>query len=188
MIGRGLRIYPGKDLLLIIDFQWLTKRHQLLMDPTTLLLQDELPEVQTLAANRGSTEDPVADVRRARATYLHSLECTAYTREEAWLLAPPADVLSRTDAPPEWLRPTQKQVMAMRSFSILGWDRMTRVEAQVAIATAIARRQKGLAGYGQVQALVEHGLLSPERALACTDLRAKVLLGEWWRRSRKSSS
>ena len=45
MIGRGLRIFPGKSLLLIIDFQWLTCKHQLLMDPTVLLLADELPRV-----------------------------------------------------------------------------------------------------------------------------------------------
>ena len=63
MIGRGLRISPGKSLLLIIDFEWLTKKHQLLMDPTALLLQDELPEVQSAAADRTPSDDPVGDVR-----------------------------------------------------------------------------------------------------------------------------
>ena len=31
MIGRGLRPLSGKDLLLIVDFEWLTRQHQLLM-------------------------------------------------------------------------------------------------------------------------------------------------------------
>ena len=62
MVGRGLRLFPGKNLLLIIDFEWLTKKHQLLMDPTALLLADELPEVQ--AAAREPSDDPVGDVRR----------------------------------------------------------------------------------------------------------------------------
>ena len=43
MIGRGLRLAKGKDLLLVVDFQWLTRQHQLLMEPTLLLLSDELP-------------------------------------------------------------------------------------------------------------------------------------------------
>jgi hypothetical protein len=37
------------------------------MNPTLLLLQDELPAVQAAAGDRESSEDPVADVRRARA-------------------------------------------------------------------------------------------------------------------------
>src|SRR6202171_5535467 len=118
MIGRGLWLAPGKSLLLVIDYQWLTKQHQLLINPTTLLLADELPRVQEFAADREASEDPVADVKRARACYLHSLECSAYTREEAWLLAPPPDILNRADAPPEWLRPSPKQVQALRSFSM----------------------------------------------------------------------
>jgi superfamily II DNA or RNA helicase len=139
MIGRGLRICPGKDLLLIVDFQWLTRKHQLLMDPTRLLLADELPAVQALAEGREPTDDPVADIRRVRATYLHAIECAARMREESWLLLPPPDILSRADAPPEWLRPSAKQVQAMRSFDIQGWDRMNRAEAAVAIGVAANR-------------------------------------------------
>ena len=51
MIGRGLRLATGKDLLLVVDFEWLTKRHQFLMNPTLLLLEDELPRVQEFAAD-----------------------------------------------------------------------------------------------------------------------------------------
>ena len=174
MIGRGLRPFPGKDLLLIVDFEWLTRKHQLLMSPTLLLMRDELPGVQAVA--RGSTNDPVADVRRARATYLHSLEATAYTREEAWLLEVPPDVAHRGDAPPEWLRPTIRQLQTLRSFGVVGGDRMTRVEAGVAIEVAIRRWKRGLANYSSVRALVDKGILPVEDALRCSDLRAKSLL------------
>jgi superfamily II DNA or RNA helicase len=189
MIGRGLRLATGKDLLLVVDFEWLTKRHQLLMNPTLLLLQDELPWVQALATRLQVTDDPVADVRRARASYLHSLECSAYTREEAWLLVPPEDILNRADAPPEWLRPSPKQIQAMRSFAIQGWDRMNRAEAGVAIAHAMRRWKRGLAHYSLVQALVDKGILPLEAALECLDSRAKCLLAPpWWRKVLANSS
>jgi Helicase conserved C-terminal domain len=182
MIGRGLRIYPGKSQLLVIDFQWLTKRHQLLMNPTLLLLRDELPAVQAAAGDRESSDDPVADVRRARASVLHAEEMAAYTREEVYLLLPPPDILSRKDAPPEWLRPSMKQVQALRSFDIQGWDRMNRAEAAVAIATAVRRHRLKLANYTMVQSLVANGMMNLEDALKCSDLRAQVLLAPlWWK-------
>jgi len=171
----------GKNLLLVVDFEWLTKRHQLLMNPTLLLLQDELPRVQALATRLQVTDDPVADVRRARASYLHSLEATAYTREEAWLLEVPPDVANRVDAPPEWLRPSAKQIGAMRSFGIVGGDRMTRVEAGVAIATAVRRSRRGLANYSLVRDLVGKGI-PLEVAMACSDTKAKYLLAPPWYR------
>jgi hypothetical protein len=155
------------------------------MDPTRLLLQDELPAVQDLATDREPTDDPVADVRRARATYLHSLEATAYTREEVWLLEPPEEVLARRDAPPEWLRPSQKQIQAMRSFDIQGWDKMDRTEAGVAIATAIRRWKRGLANYTMVQSLVRHGLLSLEDALKCRETDGQILLAHQWYKEHK---
>ena len=52
--------------------------------------------------------------------------------------------LNRADAPPEWLRPSPKQIQTMRSFAIQGWDRMNRAEAGVAIAHAMRRWQRGL--------------------------------------------
>ena len=189
MIGRGLRLATGKDLLLVVDFEWLTKRHQLLMNPTLLLLQDELPRVQALATRLQVTDDPVADVRRARASYLHSLECSAYTREEAWLLVPPEAVTSRADTHPEWLRPSAKQLQTLRSFDVGGGDRMTRVEAGVAIAHAMRRWKRGLANYSLVEALVNKGILPVEDALRCSDLRAKYLLAPpWWRKVLANSS
>ena len=135
------------------------------------------------------TDDPVADVRRARASYLHSLECSAYTREEAWLLVPPEAVTSRADTHPEWLRPSAKQLQTLRSFGVGGGDRMTRVEAGVAIAHAMRRWKRGLANYSLVEALVNKGILPVEDALRCSDLRAKYLLAPpWWRKVLANSS
>lgn len=76
-----------------------------------------------------------------------------------------------------------KQIQALKSFSIAGWGRMNRAEAAVAIAHGIRRWQRGLAHYSLVQALVDKGILPVEDALRCSDLRAKYLLAPpWWRK------
>ena len=40
MVGRGMRLYPGKDHLLLLDFLWMTTRHDLCR-PSALLAKDE---------------------------------------------------------------------------------------------------------------------------------------------------
>lgn len=40
MVGRGTRLYPGKDHLLLLDFLWHTDRHEL-CHPASLICQDE---------------------------------------------------------------------------------------------------------------------------------------------------
>ena len=40
MVGRGMRLFPGKDHLLILDFLWLTERHDLCR-PSSLVSKDK---------------------------------------------------------------------------------------------------------------------------------------------------
>ncbi|MFV0240740.1 MAG: DEAD/DEAH box helicase [Lacrimispora sphenoides] len=40
MVGRGTRLFPGKDHLLLLDFLWHTERHEL-CHPASLICQDE---------------------------------------------------------------------------------------------------------------------------------------------------
>lgn len=40
MVGRGTRLYPGKDHLLLLDFLWHTERHEL-CHPASLICQEE---------------------------------------------------------------------------------------------------------------------------------------------------
>ncbi|WP_349669977.1 DEAD/DEAH box helicase [Lacrimispora sp.] len=40
MVGRGTRLFPGKDHLLLLDFLWNTERHEL-CHPASLICQDE---------------------------------------------------------------------------------------------------------------------------------------------------
>ena len=40
MVGRGMRLYPGKNELILLDFLWLTERHDLCR-PSSLISRDE---------------------------------------------------------------------------------------------------------------------------------------------------
>jgi len=40
MVGRGMRLFPGKDHLLLLDFLWMTQRHDLCR-PSSLISKDE---------------------------------------------------------------------------------------------------------------------------------------------------
>ena len=59
MVGRGTRLFPGKDHLLLLDFLWLTERHEL-CHPASLICED--PEIaakmtENLAKNAGEAVD-----------------------------------------------------------------------------------------------------------------------------------
>lgn len=52
MVGRGTRLYPGKEDLLVLDFLWLTERHALCR-PSSLIAKDE----KTAAKIDGMVQD-----------------------------------------------------------------------------------------------------------------------------------
>lgn len=47
MVGRGTRLYPGKDYLLLLDFLWHTDRHELCHPAHLLCENDEVARVMT---------------------------------------------------------------------------------------------------------------------------------------------
>lgn len=65
MVGRGTRLSPGKDYLLLLDFLWHTERHEL-CHPANLICQD--PEVaQKMTENLESSGKPM-DLEEAQQT------------------------------------------------------------------------------------------------------------------------
>ena len=57
MVGRGTRLYPDKDHLLLLDFLWHTERHEL-CHPASLICQDE-EVARVMTANIESAGCPV---------------------------------------------------------------------------------------------------------------------------------
>lgn len=62
MVGRGTRLYPNKDHLLLLDFLWHTERHEL-CHPASLICQDE-EVARVMTANIESAGCPV-DIEEA---------------------------------------------------------------------------------------------------------------------------
>ena len=62
MVGRGTRLYPDKDHLLLLDFLWHTERHEL-CHPASLICQDE-EVARDITANIESAGCPV-DIEEA---------------------------------------------------------------------------------------------------------------------------
>ncbi|MCI8790489.1 MAG: DEAD/DEAH box helicase, partial [Lachnospiraceae bacterium] len=85
MVGRGTRLHPGKDHLLLLDFLWHTERHEL-CHPASLICQDEevarqmtanieeagMP-VDIEAAEEQAAEDVVAQREEALAKQLSEM-------------------------------------------------------------------------------------------------------------------
>lgn len=57
MVGRGTRLYPGKEYLLLLDFLWMTERHDL-CHPASLICED--PDVAQQMTNNLAEEPGVA--------------------------------------------------------------------------------------------------------------------------------
>ena len=87
MVGRGTRLYPGKDHLLLLDFLWHTERHEL-CHPASLICQDEevshkMTEnlekdpgvaIDIEAAEKQAAEDVVAQREEALAKQLEEMK------------------------------------------------------------------------------------------------------------------
>lgn len=78
MVGRGTRLYPGKEHLLILDFLWLTDRLDL-CHPASLICED--PEVaQRMTDNMANDAGMAVDIEAAEKT---ASEDVQHDREEA---------------------------------------------------------------------------------------------------------
>lgn len=63
MVGRGTRLYPGKDHLLLLDFLWMTERHDL-CHPASLICED--PDVaQKMTENLAQDPGMAVDLETA---------------------------------------------------------------------------------------------------------------------------
>ena len=71
IVGRGTRIYPGKDHLLLLDFLWLAEEHNLIK-PAHLVAGDEeeAKAITDALAGNGSLEDAQATAEADRAAKL----------------------------------------------------------------------------------------------------------------------
>ena len=77
MVGRGTRLFPGKDHLLLLDFLWLTDRHDL-CHPASLICED--PEVAQRMTENLAKEPQAVDIEAAEGQASEDVQAQ---REEA---------------------------------------------------------------------------------------------------------
>ena len=78
MVGRGTRLFPGKEYLLLLDFLWMTERHDL-CHPASLICED--PEIaQRMTQNLAEKAGEAVDIEDAETT---ASEDVQQAREEA---------------------------------------------------------------------------------------------------------
>ena len=166
MIGRGTRLAPGKENLLILDFLWLCKRHNL-CKPANLIADNE-KDIETVTKATAEEEidlfDAVSDAEEQRRVAL--AEQLAKQKKKESKLINPLEVFSLLDdigladyEPTfawEEAEATEKQVKALTNFGIDA-DGITKGYASQILDKLILRCSEGKATIKQINLLLRHG-------------------------------
>ena len=171
MIGRGTRLYPGKENLLILDFLWMTEKHNLskrieLCRPADLVAEDkDRDEVTKMSAIEeidlfGAASDAVEARRKKLAE-----ELAAQAHKKSRLINPLQWFVSigdmdLADYEPEFRwemeAATAKQIQMLENAGI-NPEGMTKGMCSKIIDRIINRRNEGLATAKQVMCLERFG-------------------------------
>lgn len=173
MVGRGTRLYPGKEDMLILDFLWLTERLDLCR-PACLICKDE--EVARKMTENLNTSGEVLDLEQAEAQAESDVvaereqklaeKLAAMRKRKRKLVDPLQYAISiqsmdlaefQPDLGADMSSPTQKQIDALEKYGIFGDDIPTAAEAQSIIETLHSRTSQGLTTPKQIRCLERYG-------------------------------
>lgn len=177
MVGRGTRIAPGKDHLLLLDFLWLTSKHRLCRPASLICKDDEVADRMTRMLEEegsmagaidieGAAEEAASEVAIEREQAL-AKELAALRKRKAKLVDPVQFEYSLMDEnlinympafPKESEEVTQQQVQALEKFGING-DGLTCGKAKMMLKTLSERASAGLATAKQIRLLEQRGFL-----------------------------
>ena len=179
MVGRGTRLAEGKDKLLLLDFLWMTGRHDLCR-PATLLGASEEVAARVTEMVEDAMEDGAAidlldaepraesDVQAQREAKLAE-ELEAMRHRKAKLVDPLQYAVSICDLDlstyePEFAferdAPTDKQISFLEKRGIDA-TQLTRGYASKLIDSLVARQDQGLATPKQIRMLERKGFKHP---------------------------
>jgi superfamily II DNA or RNA helicase len=178
--GRGSRIHPGKDDLLILDPLWLSTEHSLVR-PANLVARDAV-EAQIITETLQNCPDLLYAIRRAKEASLAELQARAAQlamqleagsrRERQVFDALEASVtfglpeLGNFEPVMRWhAQPlTEKQTDRLRGFGIDPASVRNCGQASAILKHLYARRAAGLATYRQLRYLIRFGHKTPLEA------------------------
>lgn len=166
MIGRGTRLAPGKKNLLILDFLWLTTRHNLCR-PASLVSdnEDDIREVTKKTeekqlelfgavsdaeeARRNALAEQLAKQKRKKSKLIDPLELFSVLEDVGLADYEPTFKWEEADA-------SEKQVAALERFGIDAAG-ISKGYACVIMDRLIERSKAGLATPKQIKLLKRHG-------------------------------
>ena len=175
MIGRGTRLYPGKENLLILDFLWLTERHDL-CKPSSLIskdddiasrinkkLMDTDSAIDLIEAEESSNRDAIEERERALAKQLSEMK-----KKKQKLVDPiqyafsiEAEDLANYEPTFAWeMGPaTDKQIECLEKLGICADEVKNAGLASLLIEKLKNRRNEGLATPRQIRYLEKVGFV-----------------------------
>ena len=173
IVGRGTRIYPGKDHLLVLDFLWLAEEHSLIK-PANLIAVDEA-EADAItealetdgdleSAKETAEADRAAKLRERIENNQHRTSRTFDAMEFALSLG---DVnLAEFTPTMRWHEdePTDKQRAILERFGLDANSVQTKGHASALLDRLFLRSTLGLATAKQVRWLQRMGYSRPEMA------------------------
>lgn len=166
MIGRGTRLAPGKENLLILDFLWLCKKHNL-CKPASLVTENE-EDVREITSNTEEDEidlfDALSDAEEQRRNAL--AEALAQQKRKKSKLINPLEVFSLLDdigladyEPTfawEEAEASERQIQALENFGIDA-EGITKGYASRILDKLILRCSENKATIKQINLLRRHG-------------------------------
>lgn len=166
MIGRGTRLAPNKDNCLILDFLWLSTRHDLCRPASLVTANDEDAEKVSEKAIEEELElfDALTDVEEQRRNALADA-IRANAKRKARLVDPltffvDVNEMALSDYVPEfpWEKEpaTEKQIKLVEGAGVNA-DGMCKGQASKIIDVIINRRRQGLATPKQMRMLEQKG-------------------------------
>lgn len=193
MIGRGTRLNPGKENLLILDFLWLCKKHNLCKPANLISDNEEDTEKVTRATVDEEIDlfDAVSDAEEQRRTAL--AEALAMQRKKKSKLINPLEVFSilddigLADYEPtfawEEADATPKQVETLVKMGVDA-DGITKGYASRILDKLISRSKEGKATLKQVNALRGFGYDPMDWTFEQASKKLNQLAAVGWKRWR----
>ena len=193
MVGRGTRLSPGKENLLILDFLWLCKKHNLCKPANLVSDNEEDTEKVTRQTEEEEIDlfDAMSDAEEQRRSALAA--ALAQQQKKKSKLLNPLDVFTFLDDMEllnyepvfqwETAEATEPQVKALESFG-LDAEGITKGYASKVIDKMIKRRKAGLATIKQINALRKHGYEPTDWSFEQASKKLSALAAVGWQRWR----
>lgn len=174
MVGRGTRLHPGKDHLLLLDFLWMTEKHELCRPASLICKHDDTAKVMTrnLEENAGEAVDIMEAEQKAETDVLVEREealakqLEAMRKRKRQFVDPlqyemsinAEDMINYTPSFGWEMAPaSDKQLKALEKFGIWTEDIYNAGMASMMLNRLKKRKDEGLSTPKQIRCLERYG-------------------------------